>query len=102
MSVTRISATIFLLLAAYIVVGAALLPAPAVGAEATEPLLSALGLGWFFAVWTALVAAMVFLIVWTSAGVVATEHARDKRRTEYDPAAAGIEAAEERVLALAS
>jgi hypothetical protein len=102
MSVTKISAAVFLLLAAYVVLGAALLPAPPVGAEATEPLLSALGLGWFFALWAALVAGMVFLIAWTSAGVVATERARDRRRTEFYTAAAGLEAEEERVLARAS
>lgn len=102
MSATRISAGIFVLLTVYIVAGAALLPMPPARAEATEPLLSALGLGWFFAVWAALVAGMVFMIVWTSTGVAATERARDKRRTAHDPAAAGIEAAEERVLARAS
>src|SRR5581483_2510421 len=102
MSMTRISGAIFVLLVAYVLVGAVVLSAPPVEAEASDLLLSALGLGWFFAVWAALVAAMVFLITWTSAGVGATERARDKRRTEYDPAAAGIEAEEERVLARAS
>lgn len=102
MFATKISGVIFLLLAAYIGVGAAMLPEPPAGAELSDPVVAALGLGWFFAVWAALVAGMVFLIVWTSLGVVATERARDKRRTEYDPAAARIEAEEERVLARAS
>lgn len=102
MSATRISGAIFLLLVAYIGFGAVLLPAPPAGTETSAPLLSALGLAWFFAVWAALVAGMVFVIVWTSVGVVATEHARERRRAEHATPAATIEEQEEHVLAAAS
>ena len=102
MSAVRVSATIFVLLAAYILLGAVLLPAPPVSVASTDAtMLNVLGLAWFFAVWAALVAAAVFLIGWTSEGVVATERACERRRSEHSPAA-GIEAEEERVLALAS
>jgi len=102
MSATKISGAILVLLAVYIVTGAAFLPAPPAGSEGSEPLLSALGLAWFFAVWGALVASMVFTIAWTSVGVVATERARDRRRIQHGTPAADIEAEDERVLALAS
>jgi hypothetical protein len=104
-SVTRISAAVFVLLTAYIVLGAAFLPIPPRGVAAGGVeflMLNALGLGWFFALWAALVAGMVFLITWTSTGVVAAERARERRRTMQATPAGRIEAAEERVLAQAS
>jgi hypothetical protein len=105
MSGTRISGTIFVLLLAYIVGAAAVLPAPeATPVGGTITLLNIAGLAWFFAVWAALVASMVFLIAWTGAGFAAVEKAHGERQAPAQPAARTIIEVkpQEKVLAKAS
>jgi hypothetical protein len=87
MSVTRISGSIFGLLAIYVGIAPILLSAAPVGAPASGPLV-VLGLAWYFAVWGALVAAMVFLIAWTGAAFTEMESTREVHRAETGPVGA--------------
>ena len=81
MSATRISGTIFLLLVAFVIGGWAVLPAPPSGSQSTGsiPVEALLGIAWFFALWSALVASMVFIIAWAANGMVKQERATAAR-----------------------
>src|SRR5579884_4015992 len=95
MSAVRISGAIFVILMLLVLGGAVFLPAPgAPEATGTISAISALGLAWFFAVWAALVASMVFLILWTGAGFVQSERAMGSATSVAEPPAPATTEAE--------
>lgn len=66
MTVVRISGAIFIALIVYMVAAPIAIESIAASTGPNGVLVSVLGLGWYFALWAALVASMVFIIVWTA------------------------------------
>ena len=85
MGAVRISAATFIALALYMLIAPIIIETtPSIGVVAT----AALGIGWYFALWAALVAAMVFIISWTTTGWVPEEH--EAAHTPTDAGAAEL------------